>query len=89
MRVPVIITHILKHKLLSRKSSTRVSRKSSTCSKMEQMNSCEDSDEEMMDMLSLLLIMRRRRKRKNAKKKHRQNASILGQTYFSIEGATW
>ena len=36
------------------------------------MNSCEDSDEEMMDMLSLLLIMRRKRKRKNAKKKHRQ-----------------
>ena len=48
------------------------------------MNSCEDSNEEMMDMLSLLLIMRRRRKRKNAKKKHRQKPRFWVRPIFQL-----
>ena len=48
------------------------------------MNLCEDSDEEMMDMLSLLLIMRRRRKRKNAKKKHRQKPRFWVRPIFQL-----
>ena len=51
---------------------------------MEQMNSCEDSDEEMMDMLSLLLITRRRRKRKNVKKKHRQKPRFWVRPIFQL-----
>ena len=62
MRVPMVITHILRHKLLSRKSSTRV-----------QHAPYHEKEE----------------KTKKCKEKTSAKASILGQTYFSIEGATW
>ena len=48
------------------------------------MNSCEGSDEEMMDMLSLLLTMRKRGKRKNAKKKHRQKPRFWVRPIFQL-----